>query len=150
MTSKLQHLGERFAKFAGVGAIGTAAHYATLFVLVDFLGVGAVAASSAGFVVGGVINYLLNYRFTFRSQQSHTSTAPRFFAIALGGFFLNGAGMSLFADHIGLHYLLAQVITTGIILVWTFLANHYWTFGRSAGRERSVETNNESRTRYRR
>ena len=135
MSPELNHLANRFVKFAGVGVIGTAAHYATLFVLVDVASLDAVAASSAGFLVGGIINYLLNYKFTFRSQQSHTSTAPRFFAIALGGFFLNGVAMSLLVNKIGLYYLLAQVITTGLILIWTFLANHYWTFGQSTSRE---------------
>lgn len=141
VSPELNHLAKPFTKFAGVGAIGTAGHYATLFVLVDLVGVGVVAASSAGFLVGGTINYLLNYKFTFQSQQSHTSTAPRFFAIALGGFLLNGAAMALFVSQIGLHYLLAQVITTGIILIWTFLANHYWTFGQSTSRVNNVETN---------
>jgi putative flippase GtrA len=125
----------RFAKFAGVGAIGTVGHYVTLFVLVDVTGLDAVIASSAGFLVGAIINYALNYTFTFRSQQSHISTAPKFFAIALGGFFLNGAAMSLFVNRIGLYYLFAQVITTGLILIWTFLANHYWTFGETTGND---------------
>jgi len=129
MSPELNQIANRFAKFAGVGAIGTAGHYITLFVLVDVASLDAVIASSAGFLVGGIINYVLNYKFTFRSQQSHSSTAPKFFAIALGGFFLNGAAMSLFVNKFGLYYLLAQVISTGLILVWTFLANHYWTFG---------------------
>ena len=129
MPPNLSRLADRFVKFAGVGSIGTAAHYATVFVLVDAVGVAAVAASSAGFLVGGLINYLFNYKFTFRSRQSHASTAPRFFGIALVGFFLNGAAMFWFVNQVGLYYLLAQIITTGIILIWTFLANYYWTFG---------------------
>ena len=128
MSPELRHLANRFTRFAGVGAIGTAGHYVTLIVLVDVLGVGAVLASSAGFLVGATINYILNYRFTFRSDRSHASTAPRFFAIALGGFFLNGAAMSLLVDRIGLHYILSQIVATGTILIWTFLANYYWTF----------------------
>lgn len=128
MSPELNYLVNRFVRYAGVGAIGTVGHYATLFFLVDFVGLGAVAASSTGFLVGGMINYLLNYKFTFQSQESHTTTAPRFFAIALGGFFLNGGAMFLFVNQIGLYYLLAQLVATGIILIWTFLANHYWTF----------------------
>ena len=122
-------LANRFVKFAGVGAIGTAGHYITLFLLVDIGGIDAVVSSSAGFLVGAIINYVLNYQYTYRSSQSHVSTAPKFFAIAAGGFFLNGAAMSLLVNKLGLYYLLAQVISTGLILIWTFLANHYWTFG---------------------
>jgi putative flippase GtrA len=137
MSPELSRLANRFAKFAGVGAIGTAGHYVTLFVLVDMAGRDAVIASSAGFLVGAIINYVLNYRFTFESRQSHSSTAPKFFAIALGGFFLNGAAMSLFVNKFDLYYLFAQVITTGLILIWTFLANHYWTFGETTRKDGS-------------
>jgi len=129
MSPEVRQLTGRFFRFAGVGAIGTAGHYATLIALVHLAGAGAVPASSAGFLVGGIINYLLNYTFTFRSDRSHVSTAPRFFLIALGGFVLNGLMMSLLVNGIGLYYLLAQILTTGLILIWTFLANHYWTFG---------------------
>jgi len=131
LSPELRNVFERFVKFAGVGAIGTAGHYATLLILVNLVRLDAVVSSSAGFVVGGIINYALNYKFTFRSQQSHASTAPKFFAIALGGFFLNGLAMTFFVNKLGIHYLLAQVVTTGLILIWTFLANHYWTFSHS-------------------
>jgi putative flippase GtrA len=137
MSPELNRLAYRFVKFAGVGAIGTAGHYITLFLLVHVVALDAVIASSAGFLVGAIINYVLNYKFTFRSRQSHSSTAPKFFAIALGGFFLNGAAMALFVNKIGLYYLLAQVITTGLILIWTFLANHYWTFGETTRNDES-------------
>ena len=125
----LRGLAIGFVRFAGVGVIGTSAHYATLVILASFLGANAVLASSAGYVVGGIVNYLLNYRFTFRSNLSHVMTAPRFFAIALAGFFLNAAVMSLLTSTVEWHYLLAQIVATITVLLWNFLANYFWTFG---------------------
>ena len=118
----------QFVKFAGVGAIGTAAHYATLVLLVQTQWAGPVIASSAGAVVGAVVNYLLNYHYTFASNRRHREAFWRFFTIAAVGFLLNGLLMALLTQQLALFYLLAQVITTLLVLVWNFLGNRVWTF----------------------
>ena len=33
----------------------------------------------------------------------------------------------------GLHYLLAQFVTTGIVMLWSFWANKLWTFAEPRG-----------------
>ena len=53
-----------FLTFGLVGAVGTACHYATLISLVELLAVDPVVATSAGFMVGMVVNYALNYRYS--------------------------------------------------------------------------------------
>lgn len=118
----------QFVKFSGVGTIGTAAHYLTLVSLVEGLQLHTVLASSAGALVGALVNYILNYHYTFRSDQAHLSALTKFLTIATIGFVLNGLLMSLLAIHLGMHYLLAQVITTALVLVWNFLGNRLWTF----------------------
>ena len=62
----------QFLMFAGVGAVGTGCHYTTLIFLVQFWKVDPVFASSFGFVVGAVINYILYFHFTFKSDKQHT------------------------------------------------------------------------------
>ena len=129
MATRPPHVTERFLRFAGAGAIGTVAHYLVLYILVDLFGVNAVAASSAGYIVGAVTNYLLNYYFTFRSDKPHIATALKFFAVAVAGFFLNAGATWLFTEMTGLHYLVAQLMATALILLWNFAVNDRWTFG---------------------
>ncbi len=38
--------------------------------------------------------------------------------------------MSLFMELLGLHYLLAQVLTTALLLLWHYAGNALWTFRR--------------------
>jgi putative flippase GtrA len=130
MTSQTDDIAIRFVKFASVGAVATASHYLVLVVLVNLLQANAVLASSCGYVVGGILNYMLNYQLTFRSSESHMVAAPKFFTIATIGFFVNGVVMSFALNSIGLHYLLSQVIATLTVLVWNFFGNSYWTFKR--------------------
>lgn len=119
----------KFAVFAGVGSLGTAAHYAVLVALVQALGIAPLPASSAGFITGALVNYGLNYRFTFRSRKRHREALSKFLLVAIAGFLLNGALMALGERELHLFYLLSQVLATGTVLLWGFTANYLWTFG---------------------
>ena len=118
----------RFVSFASVGAVGTVAHYLVLWSLVEIGGAGVLSATTAGFVAGAVINYALNRRITFASDAPHTSALPKFLAVATAGAALNAAVMGLLATYTDLHYLIAQVGATIVVLGWNFGANALWTF----------------------
>ncbi len=118
----------QFIRFACVGACGTAVHYALLVVLVEVLGMQPVVATTAGFAAGAGINYVLNRLVTFRSRTSHAAAVPKFMAIALSGAVANALLMWLLSTQLHWHYLLAQLLATGIVLCWNFIGNRYWTF----------------------
>lgn len=120
-----------FLRFACVGAVGTAAHYLVLLVLVAGTGATAVPASAAGFLAGAAVNYALNYRLTFASTARHARTLPRFMAVALVGFGANAAAMALLVHGAGLHYLTAQLLATLGVLLLGFVLNARWTFGKA-------------------
>lgn len=122
----------QFVKFALVGGLATALHYAILVVLVEGLRWPPVAATSVGFVVSALGNYLLNRRFTFRSQRRHVEAAPRFAVVAVVGFWINAGVVWLAFNAAGLHYLVAQVVATLATVGWTFGANRHWTFSHPA------------------
>jgi putative flippase GtrA len=118
----------QFASFTACGAVGTAAHYSALIALVHGLDVGPVPASAVGFTLGALVNYSLNYRLTFRSKRLHRESMPKFFLVALAGLLLNTALMALLTTNLAVHYLVAQIVATGAVLVWNFAANRWWTF----------------------
>lgn len=118
----------QFLGFAAVGAVGTAAHFATLVVLVQQLYVSPIWSSILGFLVGAIVNYLLSYRFVFQSRKRHVEAMRQFFAVASVGLLLNAAIMALAVQTLGLHYLLSQLLATGIVLLWNFAGNRFWTF----------------------
>jgi putative flippase GtrA len=130
----------QFVRFAGVGAIGTGAHYLTLFALMA-VATHPTAATSAGAVIGALVNYALNYRYTFHSRQRHRDTLWRFLALAIIGLMLNGGimhGLLALAARAGIvadpaHapiwiVLVIQIIATGAVLLWNFAGNRWWTF----------------------
>lgn len=120
----------RFMRFAAVGAVGTAAHYSLLLALVEGLGAAPLSGSIAGFLLGAVVNYAIGRRFVFASERAHVVAFPRFMAVAGAGLCWNAALMFLLVDTLTIHYLFAQMITTGLLLFWHYAGNALWTFGR--------------------
>ncbi|MDR3462634.1 MAG: GtrA family protein [Beijerinckiaceae bacterium] len=119
---------KQLSSFVGVGVIATAIHYALLVALVELGGVSPVPSALCGFTVGGVVSYGLNRRHTFESARPHDEAAWRFAVVASVAFVLTYLFMRLFNEVTHLPYLLAQVATTLIVMVWTFGANRLWTF----------------------
>lgn len=120
---------DRFVRFAAVGAAATGIQYVLLVLLVRFAGMGAPLASSLGFLASAAANYLLNYRYTFRSRHPHGPAVLKFAALASVGLLLNAGLMRLLTES-GWNYLIAQVAATAVVLMWNFLGNSLWTFGR--------------------
>ena len=119
---------QQFFLYAGIGAIGTVGHYATLILLVQLIHTDPVFASTIGFIIGALINYLLNYRITFNSNKRHRETLTKFLIVAGLGAVINGAIMTAGINLFDIHYLVIQVVATGIVLALNFTANKYWTF----------------------
>jgi len=118
----------QFLLFAGVGAIGTLGHYTTLIVLVQFWAVDPVFASSFGFVVGAMINYILNYHFTFQSDKRHAEALTKFLIVATIGAGINGSIMYIGVENTNINYLVVQIFATCVVLLWNFVVNKLWTF----------------------
>ena len=126
--TNLREIITQFAKFTVVGAFGTVVHYTILILLVERAGTDPVVGSSIGAIAGAFVNYFLNYYFTFRSNRRHAEAIVQFYIVAGTGFLLNALLMWLIADLLGVYYLLAQLVTTGLVLLWNFWLNRIWTF----------------------
>ena len=118
----------QFIAYAGAGAIGTAGHYLTLILLVEAFGLDPVYATTAGFVVGAAINYVLNYVYIFQSDKTHMEAASKFFAVALLGVGSNSLIMFVGESLWQINYLMVQIVATAVVLVQNFVLNRLWTF----------------------
>lgn len=121
-------LAHQFGRFLLVGGVATATHYCVLVLAVELFDTRPVFASGVGFLAGAIVNYLLNRHFTFRSDALHSAALPRFFVIAGVGLALNQGLMHVLSTRLGWPYLLAQVVATGLVLLWNFAGNSLWTF----------------------
>lgn len=112
--------------FLCVGGASTAAHYLVMLLLMR-AGMPAVIASGVGFILGALLNYLLNEQITFHSNEQRRITAPRFAVAAATGLLLNHLLLTALM-RTGLPTVLAQLLTTMGVIVWNYCIHGAWTF----------------------
>jgi len=124
---------KRFVRYALVGAVATAAHYALLAAVVEWLRWPAWLGSGLGAVLGAQVAFFGNRVFTFAHEGPVLPAWAKFMGTAAAGALL---GMLIVGGtvNLGLHYLLGQVLATLASLVMTFLINRAWTFRHAQGR----------------
>ncbi len=118
----------QLAAYMLAGGITAVAHYTTLIGLVEIGGVDRSPATLAGFVLGALVSYALNRWLTFEATRSHAQAGWRFALIAAGGFVLTGILMHLFVARAGLPYLPMQLVSTVIVMVFSFLGHKFFSF----------------------
>lgn len=118
----------QFLRFIGVGLVATGLQFVILIVLTEFDICGPVAASSAGYGLSALANYLLNFKFTFRSDVPHRVAVPRFMVVGAIGLFGNSALMFVLVHNVHMATIAAQVMTTIVTTIWNFVAHRAWTY----------------------
>ena len=121
-------IARQFAAFFSVGVAAAMAHYGLLIALVEGGGVHPVPATLAGYVAGGIVSYGLNRKHTYGSNRPHREATWRFAVVAFVGFLLTWLFMHVFVEGFGAPYIPAQLVTTGIVMLWSFVAHKIWTF----------------------
>ncbi|MBU0671317.1 GtrA family protein [Patescibacteria group bacterium] len=121
----------QFLRFVVVGIINTSIDYIIYLCLtrfIDWFDENKVVATSIAFVVAATNSYFMNKFFTFRDKSKEYGTQYiKFFFVSLVGFGINAFIFYLLLET-GMFDILAKVLTTGVVLVWNFFANKFWTF----------------------
>jgi putative flippase GtrA len=123
----------RLLRFGVVGALTAAIHFGLLFLGVEILGLGSTLASSIGFVVCVIFNYLMHYSWTFATPQGveqlpHGQALTRYAVMIACGFTLNALIMYVGVHGLAWHYFPTQVIAAGSVILWNILVSNFWVF----------------------
>ncbi|MCI8595074.1 MAG: GtrA family protein [Oscillospiraceae bacterium] len=68
----------KLVKFLIVGVLNTLVGAGIMFALYNMAGCSYWLSSAANYVVGSILSFILNKRFTFQNGESLKSTVPRF------------------------------------------------------------------------
>lgn len=119
----------QFARYAGVGLLATAVHYTVLVLGVEQAAWAPWLASGYGATIGAQVAFLGNRWFTFAAGARLGTSWRRFQATALVGAVI-GMAIVAAAGRLGVHYVPAQMLATGLVLVLSFVVNRIWSFRR--------------------
>lgn len=117
-------LKRRLFRFVISGGSATALHFAVMGLLI-YLGTEAVYATMTGAIAGALLNYLLQYNYTFRSKKSHIH-ASMHFTVASGLAWLSNLLLFIiFHQQLMLSIPVAQIITTGLVTIQNYFMYKY-------------------------
>lgn len=111
------------------GCIAAGAHLMTMSFAIEWAGSDKENANSMGFVVGVLVNYAIQRRFTFREHaRAHAEQIPLFVSFAVAGLFINRFVYEHGLHDFHLQYLIAAIMAIAVVFVFNFTANSLITF----------------------
>jgi len=119
---------QKIPKFFFAGLLATATHYAVLFGLFNSLNIDLVLATSIGAIAGAMVNYFINYFYTFDSQRRHWLAVQSFLLVVSTGLLINAIVVGLVFHLLGQTAVIAQLTATMVTFAWNFQAHQRWTF----------------------
>jgi putative flippase GtrA len=114
--------------YVGSGGIATASHYGVTIASVELLGIAPILATMLGFAVGSVIKYWLNYSVAFQSRARHGRAVARYVIALLALLALNTLVFALLQRGTGMHYVIAQALTTILLIPPGYVIHRLWVF----------------------
>lgn len=129
-----------FIKYCVVGCLVTGVDFVMFAFCFYELVLGSVVSKLTAFGGAVAVSFALNRTWTFRSGNNRKRQQfSKFFAVSVIGAGLSSFGIYFQVDLIGMHAMVANGITSVIVLSWNFCANKYWTFKVGAPRVRFRE-----------
>ena len=119
----------QFIKFCVVSGTGVVVDFGITFLFKEKLKLNKYIANSLGFMAAASTNYLLNRWWTFRSHDPEVAQQyVQFVGISAIGLILNNIIIYLLNDKARLNFYLSKLIAIGLVTLWNFFMNYYFTF----------------------
>lgn len=99
MSKNKTHIILQFFEAQTSSLLSTFCDFATTAVLVEFVGIWYVYATTLGAIAGGIINAIINYAWAFRGTSQRKRTIfYRYILVWVGSLILNTGGTTLVAN----------------------------------------------------
>jgi dolichol-phosphate mannosyltransferase len=118
----------RFSKFLVVGAAGVLVNSVLLVLFYQVAHVPLVVASALAVEASIIHNYIWNDRWTFARTSWSSRRLVKFNAVGLAGLVIATAILWMLVTHLGIAYVLANLVGIGTATIWNFAINSYWTW----------------------
>lgn len=124
---KLQGLADRFPQLAEVfrfvftGGVCFVVEFLCLTLMVELLHLPVLIATGIAFLISVAVNYVMCIKWVFAGAQDGGTGVKASFLLTSGiGFGLNELFMWLMTSVMSIHYMIAKVISTLLVMVWNY------------------------------
>lgn len=121
---KLTDLFFQLLRFGAVGVICFLIDYLLMLLLTEVCGVTYLLSCGISFTVSAVVNYVLSMRFVFSRtvEMDRRVEFLLFFLMSAVGLVLTELLMLLFVECFAVHYALAKIVVTAIVMAYNFIS----------------------------
>lgn len=122
---------KQFMKFGMVGVLNTSIDFALFTVFYSLLHVHYLLANVISFCIAVTNSYILNRRWTFRSDNPAWRTeAIKFLIVNLISLGLSEILLFVIVEHFHVHKMVGKVMAIGVVLCWNYFGTRFWAFRR--------------------
>ena len=117
-------------RYVFVGGIAFLVDWGSMILMV-FLGLNEYVAVAIAFILGLITNYILSKIFVFQEGAGKMNAVGEFVAygvIGVVGLAITEGLMALMLEIIGIHYMIAKIITAAIVLLWNFIVRKIFLY----------------------
>lgn len=118
---------KKFLKFGTVGIVNTLMTIGC-FTLFVYFGMNYIIANIVSYGIGMINSFFWNKNWVFQAKSGNAPLFLKFVVVNLITLGLNTGCLFLLVHFIDIHSSIAQLISTGIGLVFNFGLNKKWTF----------------------
>ena len=116
-------------RYIFLGNISNIADFSILYILTDVIKVHYVLSAAISFIIGVLINYLINIKWIFhRGKYSFHNELILIIIVSLVGMYLSIIIIYVFVEYINFHYMVSKVISSIFVMFWNFYSRKKWIF----------------------
>lgn len=116
-------MSKRFLKYASIGVINTAIHWAVFFFMISFMGKDQSLSNFVAFCVAVTFSFFANSKITFKAQA--TSVRYIMYVVFMGAMSI---AVGYASDKLSIHPLLTMIIFSAISLVVGYIYSKHIVF----------------------
>lgn len=122
---------KQFLKFSIVGGTSAMINFFILFVFTQWVGVWYLYSSIIAYILSAIFNFIFNKLWTFRNKERGRviiHQVVKFSLVISVGLTINTFIIYLLTESQGLDYRISWVFATGVVTIWNYSFNRFWTF----------------------
>ena len=119
----MKKLINQIAKFGVVGGLAFLIDYGIMALLTEVYSVNYLLSTTISFIISVIFNYIMSIFWVFDVDQDKNKRTvfTVFIVLSVIGLLLNDLFMWVFVDGMMIHYLIAKIIATFLVMIYNFI-----------------------------
>lgn len=123
------HISKQMARFIFVGAFNNIILYVA-YIYITFLGVDHKYAMTLVYIVGVMIGFMLNRKWTFKYDGHINKAFLKYFFLYMWGYIINLGALFLMVDILYYPHQIVQLVVSILLAIMFFLLQRFWVFSK--------------------